>query len=233
MGKSNKLSEKQLTGMMQWRKDIVIFAAEHPGEVFINGFTREKEVALTFDDGPDGHITSRILDVLKENQVKASFFFMGKTLDEHPEVVKRADEEGHLVLSHTWSHQELTRKSSAEIEDEIQSTENKIDEIIGKKPALIRPPFGDVDQATAGVIKENGCRIVLWSIDTLDWSQMEKANIIKNVADNVRPGEIILMHSNEDKIATLQALPGMIAELREMGYRFVDLGEMLQVDPYK
>lgn len=233
LGKSDRLSPKQLLEMKNWRADIVRFAKDNPGQVYINGFTKEKKVCLTFDDGPDSEITPEIIDILNQYQVTASFFFKGSRLEENRDVVKKAYDSGCLVLSHAWSHSELTLKTPQQIKNELLLTEGKMFEIIGKRPALVRPPFGDIDEKVAQAIKDNGSRTVLWSIDTLDWSQKEKENIVNNVINNVRPGDIILMHSDEDKNVTADSLPAIITELRKRGYVFVDLGEMLGVNPYK
>ncbi|MDD2422557.1 MAG: polysaccharide deacetylase family protein, partial [Heliobacteriaceae bacterium] len=145
----------------------------------------------------------------------------------------RAYEDGNLVLSHAWSHAQLTAKSPEQIQTELSRTENKLQEIIGQKPALVRPPYGDLNPQVADEFKRQGCKAVLWSVDTLDWSQREKANIVKNITDNIRPGDIILMHSDAGKTATVAALPVIIAELKNQGYQCVDLGELLGEKPYK
>lgn len=233
LGVSNKLSEKEKSSMTKWREDIVELAKKNAGTMFINGNPNKKAVALTFDDGPDANITPKIMDVLKKNNIKASFFFIGERAAENKEVVKRADREGDLVLSHSFNHPDLTTKSEAAIDKQIKDTENVIYNIIGKKPALIRPPYGATNDLVLKEAAKNNFKIIIWSIDTLDWSQREENNIVKNVVDNVRPGEIILMHSNEDKKATLEALPEIISELKAKGYSFVTLSELLGVNAYK
>lgn len=233
LGESNNLDDEQLKNMKKWRSDVVKFAGDHPGLIFINGYTGEKVVCLTFDDGPDDQITPQILNILKRYHVKASFFFVGNKLDQYPDIVKRAYQEGHLILSHTWNHQQLNLKERQEIRREVQMTEDKLYELIGERPAFIRPPFGEIDGKVTYVIKDNGGKVILWSIDTLDWSQKEKSNIVTNVTEHVRPGDIILMHCDSDKTETVEALPEIITSLRQKGYQFVDLGEMLQINPYQ
>lgn len=233
LGKSNKLTKKEEINMMKWRQDIVNMAKNNSDRIYINGDTQEKVVALTFDDGPDSKITPQILDILKANNIHASFFFIGERAKVLPSVVKRVYSEGNLVLNHSFSHPDLSKKNLAEIKTQINSTQNIINDIIGKKPAIIRPPYGAVNDAVLKEVNAQDLKIAIWSIDTLDWSQKEKSNIVKNVVDNVRPGEIILMHSNDDKAATAEALPELITKLKEKGYRFVDLGELLNISPYK
>ncbi len=233
LGEFNNLSEEEQKNIKKWRNDIVKFAADNPGLVFINGFTSEKMVCLTFDDGPDDVITPQVLNILKRNHVKASFFFVGNKLDQHPDVVQRAYREGHLVLSHSWSHQQLNLMEHQEIRREIQLTEDKLYELIGQRPAFIRPPFGQIDKKVTDVIKGKGGKIILWSIDTSDGSQGEKGSIVKNATEHIRPGDVILLHCDGDKTETVKALPEIITSLREKGYQFVDLGEMLQINPYQ
>ncbi len=232
-GKSNKLSKKEIDAMDAWRQDIVKLSKANPYRLFINGYTEEKVVALTFDDGPDSKTTPKILDILKKNNIHGSFFFIGNKVKQYSSVVKRTYEEGNLVLSHSFSHPELTKKNAEEVKSEFISAENAIYSIIKKKPAIARPPYGAVNDTVLKAASEENLKLTIWSTDTLDWSQKEKANIVKNVVDNVRPGEIILMHSNEDKATTAEALPEIITKLKEKGYRFVDLSELLKTDAYK
>ncbi|HEX3030597.1 MAG TPA: polysaccharide deacetylase family protein, partial [Clostridia bacterium] len=160
-------------------------------------------------------------------------FFIGNRLDRFPSFVKRAYNEGNLVLCHGWDHTDLIKLSADQIKKQIESSQNKFSQLIGKKPLIIHPPYGDVNGKVLSAAADENCKLVIWSIDTLDWSQKEPSHIIKNVIDNVRPGEIILMHSNEDKKATAEALPGIIKGLQEKGYEFVTVAEMLGVDAYK
>lgn len=233
VGNSNKQSKKENASMLNWRSKIKQFALENPGIIFLNGQTDEKIVCLSFDDGPDNINTPKILNILKEENIKGSFFFIGNKLDKYKNIVKRTFLEGNLVLNHSWSHPELAKKNESIIKKEIASTEDKIFEITGKKPALIRPPYGSVDKKVVESLKNDSYKYVIWSIDTMDWSQREKENMSKNVIENVRPGDIVLMHSNEDKKVTVEALPLIIHGLRAKGYHFVDLGELLGVNPYK
>lgn len=232
-GSSKNLTEKEKLAQKKWKEDIIKVARQYDSDVFVNGDTNKKNVALTFDDGPDGKITPKILDILKQNNVKASFFFIGENASNFPQVVRRADKEGNLILNHSYDHPDFEKKSSEEIKNQILKTENVIYKIIGKKPAIVRPPYGDVDERVVNSILKTDDKIIIWSIDTLDWSQKEKDNIVKNVLDNLRPGDILLMHSNGDKAATAEALPDVIKGIRERGYEIVTLDKMLNIKAYK
>ncbi|MFY9140059.1 MAG: polysaccharide deacetylase family protein [Thermacetogeniaceae bacterium] len=233
LGESGNLTTEQMDSVKKWRSEIVKYAEEDPSQIFVNGFTSEKMICLTFNDGPDDQVTPQVLNILKQYHVKASFFFTGSQLEQNPEIVKRAYQDGHLVLSHSWSHQPLILLSQQEIRKEIQMTEDKIYELIGERPLLIRPPAGYIDKNAASVIKNKGYKIVLWSIDSMDWTENDKSSIVKNVSENIRPGDIILMHCDSANTETVKALPEIITKLRQKGYQFVDLGEMLQINPYR
>ncbi|MBC2582108.1 polysaccharide deacetylase family protein [Clostridium sp. DJ247] len=233
VGESKNLSPRERAAMEKSRKRVVELAKANKGTMFINGPTNKKVVALTFDDGPDSRITGAMLDVLRDNNVKGSFFFVGNRLKSHAEVVKRADEEGNLVLIHSFSHAELTKLSPAEVNKELSQTKEIIFSLIGKSPAIVRPPYGDINQPTVNEIAKSNYKIVMWSIDTLDWSQREKDNIVRNVVDNVRPGDIILMHSIENNKASLEALPEIIKKLKDKGYEFLTLDKMLGISAYR
>lgn len=233
LGKSNKLNANQWKAMEQWRSDVVKLSKENKEQVYINGYSKEKMVALTFDDGPDNNITPKIVETLAQYNVNGNFFFIGEKVWKYPSVVEKAYKKGNLVLSHSYNHVELNKLSADKIKNEMEKGEEEIFNIIGKKPSLIRPPYGAIDKNVIEAVKSEGNKIILWSIDTLDWSQMEKENIQKNIIDNLRPGEIILMHSNEDKTATLEALPDIIMAIKEKGYEIVTLDKLLNVEAYK
>jgi len=233
LGASNKLTAKERSSMNKWREDIVQVAGHNPGEVFINGPSSVKAVCLTFDDGPDGVFTPKVLDILKQYGVHGSFFFIGQRVKNYPAVVRRADREGNLVLNHTWDHKDLSHLSDLAIRNEITMTGDEIASITGKRPALVRPPYGAVNDRVIRDLQGGNCKIAIWSIDTLDWSQKDKANIARNVMDNVRPGDIILMHSNAGRQATVDALPAIITGLQAEGYGFLTLADMLNVPAYQ
>lgn len=226
-GRSNRLSAKSRTSMQDWRKQIVKFSKENEN-VYING-PDKKMVALTFDDGPDETITPAVIDILNNYNVKGNFFFLGSEVERHPDVVQKAYEKGHLVLSHSYHHVELSKLAKKEIQSEFERAEQAIEAVTGKRPAMLRPPFGDTDEMVAGVAQEMGYSLIIWSIDTLDWSQKEAANIVNNVVENVRNGDIILMHTDNDKIETKKALPLIIEALQEMNFDIVDLETLLGV----
>lgn len=230
-GTSNQLSNIAWTNMVKWRSNAVLLAKKY-NEVFVNGPNRKK-VALTFDDGPDNINTPAIITALAKHHVKGSFFFIGENVLKYPEVVQSAYENGDLILSHSYTHDDLTKKSINEMQTDLLKTEQAIYHVIGKKPAILRPPYGETNQIVITGAHELGYHIVLWSIDTLDWSQMEHENIIKNVLSNVRNGDIILMHSNDDKFETAKAVPTIIEELYKKGFEIVDLSELLNIQAYK
>ncbi|MFT4416142.1 polysaccharide deacetylase family protein [Fredinandcohnia humi] len=230
-GESPFLSENVRESMEQWREEIVEFS-QTTSNVFMNG-PDKKRVALTFDDGPDETVTSAIIGVLDQYQVKGNFFFVGSEVEKQPQVVKEAYEKGHLVLSHSYNHVELTKLEKNEVEMEFEKAGDVLESIIGKKTALMRTPYGSTNELVAEVAKDKGYSVILWSIDTLDWAQRSTDVIMSNVVDNVRNGEIILMHSDSDEYDTYEALPKMIEALQEKGYEIVDLETLLGVSAYK
>ncbi|MCR2822189.1 polysaccharide deacetylase family protein [Lederbergia panacisoli] len=230
-GNSNQLTDKAWKSMQAWRAQIKSFSTEHQS-VYLNG-PNKKRVALTFDDGPDDTITPAIIHILNDYNVKGSFFFLGSNVMRYPEVVKQAYESGHLVLSHSYNHVELTKLGKVDVENELAGAGKAIQSVVGRKPAILRTPYGDTNNQVVSIAGEQGYSIVLWSIDTLDWSQREAENIVKNVVENVRNGDIILMHSDSDKIETEKALPLVIEALEKMNFEIVDLETLLNIKAYQ
>ncbi len=232
LGTSSKLDKSQLKRLERSRRLAVKFAQDYPDAVYLNGrVIAERIVCLTFDDGPDPKFTPRVLDILARYNVKGSFFFIGERVGRFPLVARRADREGNLVLNHTQNHANLTGQTPEKIAAEFAAAEDEISRVTGRRRAIIRPPYGGLDINVIREADKNHYKIALWSLDTFDWLQRDKSHIAENIVNNVRPGDIVLMHSTYQ--ATVAALPEIIIRLREKGYRFEDLGEMLQVNPYK
>lgn len=234
LGSTDKISKAQMEGINIWRRQIVQFAKIHPNDIFINGLTGEKKVSITFDDGPDSTITPAILDIFRRNNIKANFFFLGTQVDFFPNVVRKAYDEGHIILNHSLNHPYFTGLDPQSIKSQVILTENRIKGIIGRKPAIVRPPYGAVNDKTLLAIRETNSKVIIWSIDSMDWVRgIETQNVVKNVLNNVRPGDVILMHSGVNQNTSLKALPEVIKGLKENSYKIVGLGELLNINPYK
>ncbi|QED49283.1 polysaccharide deacetylase family protein [Cytobacillus dafuensis] len=230
-GKSNQLTAQAWEKMQNWREQIVQFSNEHEN-VYTNG-PNKKMVALTFDDGPDEVVTPAIIDILNEYKVKGNFFFLGSEVKKYPDVVKEAYVKGNLVLSHSYNHVDLTSLSKEKIQEEVNQAGKAIQAVIEQEPAILRTPYGETNDKVASITEQEGYSIVLWSIDTLDWSQKESSNIVNNVVENVRNGDIILMHSDSEKTETAKALPLIIEALQEQNFEIVDLETLLGVKAYQ
>lgn len=232
-GSTSKLTAAQMKNIMIGRRRTVELAKNNPGEMYINGPVAEKIAALTFDDGPDSSVTPGVLDILKNNNVKANFFFLGTQIKYFPYVAKRAYNEGHLILNHSFNHPHFTELNLNEIKSQIIYTSNIIKSITGKSPSLVRPPYGETNEMVLSAARETKNKIIIWSTDSMDWVPgIEKEEVIKNVLDNVRPGEIIIMHSGPGQKIVIDVLLKIIKGLRAKGFSIVDLGTMLGVNPY-
>ncbi|MFV8829465.1 polysaccharide deacetylase family protein [Alkalihalobacterium sp. APHAB7] len=196
-----------------------------------HGDPARKLVALTFDDGPDGYYTPKILDILKSKQVPATFFVMGKQVEAFPDVMRRIVNEGHGIANHTWSHPVLPRQMTGRVIEEIRKTQNIMEKTVGRKPDLFRPPFGAITKSDALVLHEMGFRTIMWSVDTLDWSGLSGDEILRIVQRDISPGGIVLQHNFQTDArlldGTVEALPMIIDDLRAKGYRFVTVQTLL------
>lgn len=196
--------------------------------VYTHVDTEERIVALTFDDGPHPRYTPMILDILAEYDAKATFFVIGKNLEEYGEVTKRAVREGHEVGNHTYSHPALSGVSRGELMREILATESLIEETIGTSPSVFRPPEGYCHDGIKEVAGQNGFSVILWDIDTRDWAGGNYRDIAEHVMKRTVPGSIILFH---DYIAKNSPTPAVLKEilprLTAAGYRFVTVSELL------
>lgn len=188
----------------------------------VNG--EDKTIALTFDDGPHPVYTEQILDVLDEYGVKATFFVIGKNANTYPGITDDEIMRGHEVESHTFSHRYANSYGYDDALDELSSNEDAL----GIEPEFVRPPGGIVSSAFKRAANEMSYRIVLWSVDTLDWKCPGADYVVNTVLNNVKGGDIILMHDYVcGRSSTVDALKRVIPALLEKGYRFVTLKELL------
>jgi peptidoglycan-N-acetylglucosamine deacetylase len=178
-------------------------------------------------------VTPAIIDILARYNVKGNFFFVGEKVRLYPEIVKTAFDDGNLILSHSYYHNDLSNRGKEDITKDLVLTNDTIEDVIGKRPAMFRPPYGATNNSVISAAQENNMKIVLWSIDTLDWSQKESTHIKENVLNNVRNGDIILMHSDEDKTETEKALPLIIEGLINKGFQIVTLDMVINEAAYR
>jgi cellulose synthase/poly-beta-1,6-N-acetylglucosamine synthase-like glycosyltransferase/peptidoglycan/xylan/chitin deacetylase (PgdA/CDA1 family) len=204
--------------------------------LYHQGAGGEHEVAITFDDGPDPEWTPKILDVLKERGVKATFFLIGQNCEDHPGLVERIVREGHEIGNHTYSHRNLAIMSEWQMELELTATQRLIESITGRSTTLFRPPYNadsnPTDLAELAPLRlaqeQLGYTIVLEKIDPQDWSRPGTEEIIQRVKDLRDEGNIILLHdAGGDRSETLAALPRIIDYLQARGDRIVSLADLL------
>ncbi|MCX4670909.1 polysaccharide deacetylase family protein [Streptomyces sp. NBC_01381] len=187
--------------------------------------SRAKCVALTFDAGPSEN-SAKLLDILKDEKVPATFFTLGKNhIAKYPELVKRMDAEGHEVASHTWSHKILTDLEPDEAREELRRPNEAIEKLIGHKPTLMRPPQGRTNDEVNKISREEGLSEILWSVTAKDYTTNDSALIQKRVLDQTERDGIILLHDIYK--GTVPAVPGIIDGLKKRGFVFVTVPQLL------
>ena len=197
---------------------------EHDGIAM--GNNEDKFVYLTFDNGYEAGYTSKILDVLKENNVKAAFFITAHYLNTQPELVQRMIDEGHIVGNHTINHKSMPDLEDEKIKEEIMNLHTTVYEKFGYEMKYIRPPMGEFSERTLSIIKSLGYKTAMWSLAYDDWDenkQGREAYAKDKVISNIHNGAIILLHANSKDNCNI--LDDCIKEIREMGYEFKSLDE--------
>jgi peptidoglycan/xylan/chitin deacetylase (PgdA/CDA1 family) len=190
----------------------------------------EKVIAFTVDDGPWPQTTEQMLDIFKQNDVKATFFWIGKSIENSPEIARRVVAEGHAIGNHTWHHW-YHQMDAATAASEIDRTAQIIYETTGVKTTYFRPPGGVLNNGLAQYAKEQNYSVVMWSLTSADTDPRAKPQaFVKNVLKGAHPGAIVLMHDGGgDRSRTVKALPDMISGLKAQGYRFVTIPELLEM----
>lgn len=192
---------------------------------------RRKCMALTFDDGPYPPYTGRLLDVLKEKKIHATFFLVGEQARLHPDLVRRMVDEGHTVGLHAFRHRDFLKLTEEEKEKDLQQGKEILQSITGKKPNYWRPPHGFRDSSVMKIASAKDLQVVNWSVIPRDWTGIDKQEIYNRVMDKAEDGAIVLLHDGDSPLykasrqATVDAVGPLIDSLREKGYHLVSLEE--------
>ena len=195
---------------------------------FTNCHVEGPYIAITFDDGPSASQTPRLLKMLRERGIKATFFCCGQCVAQSPEIAKQIVEEGHEIANHSWSHPLLTKMGEAAVKDQIDRTHNVIKQTTGVTPTLLRPPYGGFtvrQRAWANAVWNY--KIILWDVDTLDWKHHSPAKTESIAMAETKKGSIILCHDIHK--TTVDAMPATLDALLAKGFKFVTVTELIQM----
>ena len=200
-----------------------------------NGLPRgTKQLALTYDDGPNDPHTLRLLGVLAKHEVKATFFLIGRYVQRRPDLAREIVQAGHVVGNHTFTHPLLIFKSAAEIRQELSDCNAALADALGQQTSLFRPPFGGRRPAVLRIARELGLEPVMWNVTGFDWTAPPSAVIEQKVAKQIRGGDVILLHDGghqqmgADRSQTVQATDHLIAKYQSRGYEFVTISAMMR-----
>jgi peptidoglycan/xylan/chitin deacetylase (PgdA/CDA1 family) len=183
-----------------------------------------RRIALTYDDGP-GPYTEALLDVLAAKNVPVTFFLVGSAAASMPGVVERQVAEGHAIGNHSWDHPHLTDLSDREIAEQVDRSSQAIHDAAGQKPILMRPPYGNTNDAVSHILRDRGMGQILWDVDSEDWRNRDTALTTAHVLDGAHDGAIVLMHDIHE--STVAAAPGLIDLLRADGYTLLTVPQLL------
>jgi peptidoglycan/xylan/chitin deacetylase (PgdA/CDA1 family) len=190
--------------------------------------SQTKYVALTFDDGPSGRFTRRLLDGLQQRQVPATFFLCGYRIKDYPQLTQRIFEEGHEICLHGYSHNNMGQMTAREVTGEIEATQALLPE--GCRPVFLRPPGGICADAVLQAAREADLSLLLWSVDPKDWKVLDAPTVTAAVIDRVKSGDVILLHDMTD--SSVDAALAIIDRLQEQGFTFVTVSQLASLQGY-
>lgn len=205
------------------------YAPVPPSKVTWNSGRKDlKVLAMTFDDGPHPQNTPRLLDILKQRNVKATFFTIGNLVDRYPSIARRIVEEGHEIGNHTYTHGNLSKMSEAKVRSELDKGRDSVLRATGVAPKVMRPPYGALYTAQREwVLKAYGYPTILWSVDPLDWKDRNAAIVSNRLISRASPGGILLAHDLHK--TTVDAMPKTLDTLLAQGYSFITVSELIRI----
>ena len=194
--------------------------------------TDKKQIAISFDAAWGNDDTETLIKILKEHNVPATFFVVGAWVDKYPESVKALSDAGHRIENHSNTHPHMPQLSKEQIINELESCNNKIKAVTGRCPKLLRVPYGDYDNAVLETTESIGMYTIQWDVDSLDWKDHATADsICKRVTSKVKNGSIVLFHNDADH--TPEALPNILKCLKDEGYEFVFIEDLIYKENYE
>lgn len=207
--------------MKAWGPDVFVPAWKH-ADIRGQGEMNIKKVALTFDDGPHPRYTARLLEGLRERDVRVTFFVLGQSAELYPDLIKEMAQDGHLIGNHTYSHIQLTSRNGQQFVEELQKTDAIIYELTGQHTEFVRPPYGTWDkryEESLNMIQ------VLWNVDPLDWCCSDAGTVTGRVLEKADEDCIILLH--DVYASSVEAALAIIDKLSAQGYEFVTVDEII------
>lgn len=215
------------------KNNISVFSANQPSAIY-SVVTEKKLIALTFDISWGEKRPEPIIQILKDKGVtNATFFLSSPWTKSHPEIVKQIVDAGFEIGSHGHKHVNYSTLNDDEIRKQIQTAHQILKESTGQTPTLIRMPNGDFDKRVLNIANELGYTVIQWDTDSLDWMNKGVNNIINRVLTKAHPGDIVLMHASDSCKQTHEALPVIIDKLREQGYQFVTVSQLINQSKIK
>ena len=194
--------------------------------------TDKKQIAISFDAAWGNDDTETLINILKEYDVPATFFVVGAWVDKYPESVKALSDAGHQIQNHSNTHPHMPQLSVSQMQDEINSCNDKIAAITGSCPTLFRPPYGDYDNASVKTVTDMNMYSIQWDVDSLDWKDSATPeSICKRVTSKVKNGSIVLFHNDAEH--TPEALPTILKCLKDEGYEFVFISDLIIKENYE
>jgi peptidoglycan/xylan/chitin deacetylase (PgdA/CDA1 family) len=207
--------------------------AQWYGKTFTGLARSSRQLALTYDDGPNDPHTLRLLEVLAKHSVRATFFLIGRYVQQRPEIVREIAQAGHIVGNHSFTHPLLTFKSETEIKQQLSECRAALQDVISEPSNLFRPPFGGRRPAVLRVAASLGLEPILWSVTGYDWNAPPARVIERKVANQIRGGDVILLHDGghkqwgADRSQTVIATDRLIRRCKAEGYEFVTIPQMM------
>lgn len=194
--------------------------------------TDKKQVAISFDAAWGNDDTETLINILKEYEVPATFFVVGAWVDKYPESVKQLSDAGHQIQNHSNTHPHMSQISVSQIKDELESCNKKIESITGVYPTLLRAPYGDYNNTLIETTNDMNMEVIQWDVDSLDWKDNATPDsICKRVTSKVKNGSIVLFHNDADH--TPEALPNILKCLKDEGYEFVFISDLIYKENYE